>query len=62
MCFGDGMIKIEMNFFFDVYVDCEVCYGKCYNCDMFVVYYKGKNIVEVFEMLIEEVVEFFELI
>ena len=30
-CSGDGMIKIEMHFLADVYVECEVCRGRRYN-------------------------------
>lgn len=59
MCCGDGIIKIEMYFLLDVYVLCEVCYGKWYNCEMLEVKYKDKNIFEVLGMIIEDGVEFF---
>ena len=49
-CQGAGILKIEMNFLPDVYVECEVCKGKRYNKETLDVYYKGKNIYDVLEM------------
>ncbi|MCG2485444.1 excinuclease ABC subunit UvrA [Staphylococcus epidermidis] len=59
-CKGDGIIKIEMHFLPDVYVPCEVCDGKRYNCETLEVTYKGKNIADVLEMTVEEATHFFE--
>lgn len=59
-CKGDGIIKIEMHFLPDVYVQCDVCKGKRYNRETLEVKYKGKNIAEVLEMTVEEAVQFFE--
>ena len=59
-CSGDGIIKIEMQFLSDVYVPCEVCKGKRYNRETLEVKYKGKNIDDVLNMTVEEVLEFFE--
>ncbi|MCX8059133.1 MAG: excinuclease ABC subunit UvrA [Spirochaetes bacterium] len=59
-CYGDGEIKIEMQFLADVYVTCEVCGGKRYNSQTLEVKYKGKNIYEVLEMSIDEAYEFFK--
>ncbi len=59
-CQGDGMIKIEMNFLPDVYVECETCKGKRYNHETLEILYKGKNIAEVLEMDVENAVKFFE--
>lgn len=58
-CKGDGIIKIEMHFLPDVYVQCDVCKGKRYNRETLEVKYKGKNIAEVLDMTVEEGVEFF---
>jgi excinuclease ABC subunit A len=59
-CQGDGVIKIEMNFLPDVYVECEECKGKRYNSETLDVTYKGKNISDVLNMSVEEALLFFE--
>ncbi len=61
-CRGDGMIKIEMHFLPDVYVQCDVCKGKRYNRETLEVKYKGKRISDVLEMTVEEALAFFEAI
>ncbi len=59
-CQGDGVIRIEMNFLPDVYVQCSECKGKRYNRETLDVQYKGKNIAEVLDMTVEEAAKFFE--
>ncbi len=59
-CQGDGIIKIEMNFLPDVYVTCEVCYGKRYNRETLEVKYRGKSIAEVLDMPVSEALGFFK--
>ena len=59
-CSGDGMVKIEMQFLPDVYVECEVCQGQRYNREALEIHYKGKNISQVLDMTIEEAMEFFK--
>ena len=61
-CKGDGIIKIEMNFLPDVYVDCEVCHGSRFNSETLEVEYKGKNIAEVLNMTVDEALGFFDAI
>lgn len=61
-CQGAGILKIEMNFLPDVYVECELCKGKRYNKETLEVYYKGKNISDVLEMSVLEAYEFFQSI
>jgi excinuclease ABC subunit A len=58
-CKGDGIIKIEMHFLPDVYVPCEVCKEARYNRETLDVQYKGKNIAQVLDMVVEEALEFF---
>ena len=58
-CQGDGMIKIEMNFLPDVYVECEECKGSRYNRETLAVTFKGKSIADVLRMSVEEALEFF---
>lgn len=59
-CRGDGLIKIEMNFLPDVYVECEECKGKRYNQDTLEVTYKERNIADVLNMSVENALAFFE--
>ncbi len=61
-CKGDGIIKIEMQFLPDVYVQCEVCGGKRYNREALEIHYKGRTIAEVLEMTCEEALEFFSAV
>jgi excinuclease ABC subunit A len=53
-CQGDGLIKIEMNFLPDVYIECEECKGSRYNRETLEVKYKGRSIAEVLDMTVEE--------
>lgn len=59
-CQGDGMLKIEMHFLPDVYVECELCKGKRYNRETLEVIYQGKSISDVLEMTISDALVFFE--
>ena len=59
-CEGAGVTRIPMNFLPDVYVKCEICEGKRYNEDTLSVKYRGKTIVDVLEMTVEEALNFFE--
>ncbi len=58
-CEGDGLIKIEMNFLPDVYIECEECKGKRYNRETLEVLYKGKSIADVLNMSVEEAMKHF---
>ncbi len=61
-CEGDGVIKIEMHFLPDVYVECDQCKGKRYNRETLDVHFKGKSIADVLDMTVEEGITFFEAI
>jgi len=61
-CQGDGIIKVEMHFLPDVYVNCETCQGKRYNRETLDVRYKGKTIDDVLQMTVDEGLAFFEAI
>ena len=61
-CQGDGLIKIEMHFLPDVYVECETCKGKRYNRETLEIRFKGKSIADVLDMTVEEAQEFFQAV
>ena len=61
-CQGDGVIKIEMHFLPDVYVECETCKGARYNRETLEVKFKGKSIADVLNMTVEEAQEFFKAV
>ena len=61
-CQGDGVIKIEMHFLPDVYVECETCKGARYNRETLEVKFKGKSIADVLDMNVEEAQEFFKAV
>lgn len=61
-CKGDGLIKIEMHFLPDVYVECDQCKGSRYNRETLEVKFKGKSISDVLHMTVEEGVKFFKAV
>ncbi len=61
-CRGDGVIKVEMHFLPDIYVQCDVCKGRRYNRETLEIRYKGKSIDEVLEMTVEQALEFFDAV
>ena len=61
-CQGDGLIKIEMHFLPDVYVECETCKGKRYNRETLEVLFKGKSIADVLDMTVEDAEGFFKAV
>ncbi|MGC3936959.1 excinuclease ABC subunit UvrA [Roseobacter sp. EG26] len=61
-CQGDGVIKIEMHFLPDVYVECETCKGARYNRETLEIKFKGKSIADVLNMTVEDAQTFFSAV
>ncbi|GLT10015.1 excinuclease ABC subunit UvrA [Sulfitobacter sp. PR48] len=61
-CQGDGVIKIEMHFLPDVYVECETCKGARYNRETLEIRFKGKSIADVLDMTVEDAQAFFQAV
>ena len=58
-CEGEGILKVEMQFMADVYLECDVCHGKRYKEEALEVKFLDKNIFDILEMSIDEAMEFF---
>ena len=61
-CQGDGLIKIEMHFLPDIYVQCEECRGQRYNRETLEIHYKGLSIADVLDLTVEAATEFFKAV
>jgi len=59
-CQGMGLVKVEMHFLPDMYIECEECKGKRFNRETLQIKYNNKNIAEILEMSIEEAIVFFK--
>ena len=57
-CQGDGLIKVEMHFLADIYVQCDECEGKRYNRETLEILYKGRSIDAVLDMTVDEALPF----
>jgi excinuclease ABC subunit A len=58
-CEGEGVVKIEMQFMADIYLQCDHCRGKRFKEEVLEITFKGKNISEVLDLTIDEAVDFF---
>ena len=61
-CAGDGVIKVEMHFLPDIFVNCEHCHGQRYNRETLEIRYKSKTISEVLNMTVEDAAHFFNAV
>ncbi|MGE5400056.1 MAG: excinuclease ABC subunit UvrA [Ignavibacteriales bacterium] len=59
-CQGEGYVKVEMQFLADLYLECEDCKGTRFKKEIREITYKGKNLVEVLDMSVDEAVELFK--
>ncbi|MFP4228362.1 MAG: excinuclease ABC subunit UvrA [Salinivenus sp.] len=59
-CEGQGVVKVEMQFLADLYLECEACNGRRYKKEALDVTYQGKNIADVLDMTVDEAAEFFD--
>lgn len=59
-CKGDGILKIEMHFLPDVYVQCDHCKGQRYNRETLQVKFRDRSIADILGMTVDEGVDFFK--
>ncbi|HFB54669.1 MAG TPA: ATP-binding cassette domain-containing protein, partial [Hellea balneolensis] len=61
-CQGGGVIKIEMHFLPDIYVQCDTCKGQRYNRETLEIKFKGKSIADILSMSVDEAADFFKAV
>jgi excinuclease ABC subunit A len=61
-CQGDGVIKIEMHFLPDVYVQCDACHGQRYNRETLEIKFRDKSIADVLNLTVDEGSDFFKAV
>jgi excinuclease ABC subunit A len=59
-CQGDGILRIEMHFLPDVYIECEACGGRRYNRETLEVRYRQASIADILDMTVATACEFLE--
>lgn len=58
-CKGEGTVTIEMQFMADLVLQCEACHGQRFKPELLEVRFKGKNIIDVLDMTVNQAMEFF---
>lgn len=58
-CEGDGVVKVEMQFLADLYLQCDSCKGARYKKEVLEVLFHGKSITDVLGMTVTEAIQFF---
>ncbi|CCB90808.1 UvrABC system protein A [Waddlia chondrophila 2032/99] len=59
-CGGMGMVKIDMDFMEDAWIECGECRGRRFDPETLSVYFKGKTIYDILEMEVGEALEHFQ--
>jgi len=59
-CEGEGVVKIEMQFMADIYLQCDHCHGTRFKEEVLEIQYNKKNISDILNLTINEAVRFFD--
>ncbi len=60
VCDGEGAVQVDMQFLPDIQLECEACKGTRYKKEVRNILYKGKSVVDVLSMSVDEALKFFE--
>jgi excinuclease ABC subunit A len=58
-CEGEGVVKIEMQFMADIYLQCEACGGRRFKNEVLDVKVNGLDISQVLDLTINQAIDFF---
>lgn len=58
-CEGEGVVKIEMQFMADIFLQCENCGGKRFKDEVLDIKVREKNINDILNMTINQAIDFF---
>lgn len=61
-CAGMGMLRIDMDFLEDAWVECDLCQGERFDAETLSIRYKGKTIADILNMDVSTALEFFQAI
>ena len=60
VCSGEGYVTVDMQVLADIQLPCDACHGTRYKSEILNAKYRGKSIVDVLEMTVDEGIAFFE--
>jgi excinuclease ABC subunit A len=60
VCQGEGVVRVEMQFLADLFLECEACHGKRFKQEILEIRWRGRNVAEILGLTVDEAVEFFE--
>lgn len=58
-CLGEGKVKVSMDFFSDIWSECETCHGLRFKAEILNCFYRGKNISDVLQLTVAESMVYF---
>jgi len=58
-CEGEGVIKVEMQFMADIYLQCDACQGKRFKEEILEIKLHDKNISDILELTVDQAIDFF---
>jgi excinuclease ABC subunit A len=60
VCQGEGVVRVEMQFLADLFLECEACHGRRFKQEVLEIRWRGRNVAEILDLTVDEAVAFFE--